>query len=209
MHNTLRAAASGLALGCLGPACSDPPTAFDPLRSDLASFQQLDAALAWADPTTGARSIVELQATPDTVRLEVVQGMGGTVTWSAERGVRIGEELMVPLPSLNDEASDLYGELRDGLDDTELKLVDAPSRAPLPDPPGVTWADLELPFDWARQVDVALGVDTAGTPTHLVLQAKEPPLAITAQAPRGGPRTVTLSENGRLWLIVESWVVAR
>ena len=116
---------------------------------------------------------------------------------------------MVPLPSLNDEAEDLYGELRDGLDDTELKLVDAPSRAPLPDPPGVTWADLELPFDWARQVDVALGVDTAGTPTHLVLQAKEPPLEITAQAPRGGPRTVTLSESGRLWLIVESWTVTR
>ena len=144
------------------------------------------------------------------MHLSQVQGGGGEVDWSADRGVRVGGDgLSIPVPSLNPQAEELWEELREGFEGSTWTARKAPSRAPLSDPKGVTWADLDLPFDWARNVDVAIGVGEDGQPRYLVLEDKEPPLEITAQMLRGGPRTVTLSESGRLWMVVDAWEVVR
>lgn len=197
---------TALLLAACASTCAEAPEAFQPVQQELSSFQSLEAALAWSDPSTGARSVVEVVATEDTVVLEMIQGGDGEVAWSRDRGVRAGaDDFSVPVPSLNPQAAELWEEVRDGLRGSRWSTAAPPSRAPLPDPPGITWAEVDLPFDWARNVDITLGVDAEGQPRHLVLETREPPLAVTAQMLRGGPRTVTLSETGRLWLVVDRW----
>lgn len=205
------AATLGLLLAACNGCADGPPPAFAPLRQSLSEAPSWGATLAWSDPSTGSRSRVQIgvDATQPKVHMEVIQGPGGALWWTEERGVRVGgEDLQVPVPSLNDRAEEMWSEVRSGLADARWSSGPGPSRAPLPPPKDITWAALDLPFDWARDLTVHLGVDAQGAPAHVVVETTQPPLQATAQMLRGGPRTLMLSETGKLWMVVEEWQAA-
>jgi hypothetical protein len=196
-----------LLTACSGGCSSQAPPEFDRFRTDLGGNQVIRLTVQWPSPTSPANIPVELELGPEGASAAASQGR---VTTDGNT-VRFGDgDIMIPLVDVADQAADLYSELRSGLSDSAWTPIDAPRLGPLNVAADASWAELELPFDWARSERVQLAVDRdSGHLRYIIINTDDPPLTVSARPPRGGARTVTLTEGTQLGLAVSAYTVGK
>ena len=189
--------------GCASPCAAGPPPEFDRFRADLAADAPLRMTLLWPDPRLPTQIPVTVVIGPDGASASASMG---TVETDGSR-VTFGDgELKIPLVDVGDEAADLFGELRSGLEGSTWRTIDAPVLGPTRPAPDAAWAEVTLPFDWASGERGLLAVDrTSGQLRYLVLETDQPPLTVSARPPRGGARTVELADGALLALPVRDY----
>jgi len=194
-----------LLTGCSGGCSSEAPPEFDRFRADLSGSQELRLTVQWPSPSSPANIPVSLELGPEGAAAEASLGRVSTDGST----VKFGDgEVMVPLVDVADEASELFEELRGGLSGSGWESIDAPRLGPMQVAKDAAWAEVELPFDWARSERVQLAVDRDnGELRYIILHTTDPPLTVSARPPRGGARTVTLAEGCQLGLPVSDYAV--
>jgi hypothetical protein len=193
-----------LCTGCASPCAASAPPAFDRFRSDLQAESPLQMTLMWPDPIRPIEHPVTVVIGPEGA--SATTGMGSVKTDGST--VKIGDEgLQIPLPDLADEAAELFDELRSGLAESTWTSIEAPLYGPTRLAADATWAKVKLPFDWTTGERMLLAVDgDSGALRMVLIETTDPPLSVTSRPPRGGPRTVRLSEGEQLKMVVRDYV---
>jgi len=159
--------------------------------------------LMWPDPVRPIEHPVAVVIGPEGASAST--GMGTVKTDGST--VKIGDEgLLIPLPDLADEAEELFGELRGGLAGSTWTAIEAPLFGPTRLAADAAWAKVKLPFDWTAGERALLAVDRdSGALRMVLIETTDPPLAVTTRPPRGGPRTIQLSEGEQLKMVVRDY----
>lgn len=188
---------------CASPCADGPPPEFDRFRADLQADAPLRMTLLWPDPRLPTQHPVAIEVGPDGAKASASLG---TVETDGSK-VTFGDgELKLPLVDVADEAADLFGELRNGLADSTWRTIEPPLLGPSRPAPDAVWAEVTLPFDWTSGERGLLAVDKeSGKLRYIVLETDQPPLQVSARPPRGGVRTVQLSEGAQLGLVVRDY----
>lgn len=192
-----------LSTACASPCASEAPPEFDRFRADLQADGPLRLTVLWPDPRQPIDHPVQFVVGPDGASAKASMGMVETDGSSVTFG---DGELKLPLVDVADEAADLFGELRSGLDNSRWRTVDPPFHGAAQLAPDAAWAEVTLPFEWASGERGLLAVDRdSGRLRYLLLETDQPPLEVSARPPRGGARSVVLDETGTLVLVVRDY----
>jgi hypothetical protein len=189
--------------GCASPCASSAPPEFDRFRADLQADAPLHMTLLWPDPRAPVEHPVAIVLGPEgasaSTSLGKVETDGSTVHFG-------DEGLKIPLIDLADEAEQLFGELRSGLANSTWRSIEPPLYGPTRLAPDAAWAEVTLPFDWTTGEKGLLAVDRdSGKLRMLIIETDNPPLQVSTRPPRGGVRTVELSEGTQLKLVVRDY----
>lgn len=191
--------------GCGSSCAGGPPPAFDTLRGQLSGDARIYAELSWPRPGLPVEETVVVEIGPKEASVAVSEGRA----WTDGTTLKVGDgDVAIPLLDVADEAAELFAELRAGLSNSRWTPIDPPLAGPVRLAADATWAEVVLPFDWMSGESVLLAVQPDdGRLRYVVVQTDDPPLTVSTRPPRGGARTLVLSEDESLRLAVQSWSV--
>ncbi len=192
----------GLLPACANPCGGAAPPEFARLQQDLSGPKTVTMTVSWPDPELPVTHDLQVKLRPEEAR---VSGRPGAISTDGSMVV-LEAEMKVPLVDLADEGAELFDELRSGLAHAHWAPIEAPRVGALRPAADAAWAELTLPFDWMDGETVLLAVDReTGALRYVVIETETPPLQVSARPPRGGARTVTLSDGGQLGLAVHDY----
>jgi len=180
----LGAAAVGL-LGCLVLFVVLRPEAgegFEALRQQLRRFDTVTAQLAVGSRVPG-RVVdpgYDLWVRRDRRAALRVRGEEAhRQVWDGRRLSLVRGEVVVPAPRSAGQVREVWDEVRAGFPNSTW-TEDPPQvvEAGLPRV-GLRWASVDLPFDWAEQLDLLVALSSRGIPRHLVVVQPEGTTVIT------------------------------
>jgi hypothetical protein len=182
------------------------PAGFQPLVDHLQNSSTVSMDFLWTEPGSGRQLAATLRSnnTGKSV-LDIIDGPRARLTMIDGKVNIITPDIKWPVASLKDRGQDMYQEFWTGLANSDWSPADPPRRGIFPAPEGRRWAKLELPFDWAEDHEVILGVneDDGQLRTVIVQVLNQPNVSMTFRQFRGGPMTLPLSDGPQMWLVIE------
>jgi hypothetical protein len=186
-----------------GPGVPEP---FLQLKKRLAQSTSVQVDLLWPQPGSHRQNLVVVRwSRRGKMVVDVLEGPQGRLSFVDGKVKLTTADIRPPIPSLNATAKELLGELLTGFAGSEWRQIDPPKYGILPSRHDRLWAGITLPFDWARDHELQLGISTeTGALEAIVVAAKTGSrVAISFRQFRGGPMTFEISDSPQLWLVIE------
>lgn len=173
-------------------------------RFEHASSVQID--LLWPQPGATRQNPASVRwDRTGKMAADVYEGPQGRLTLINGMVKLTTSELQLPIPALNEPAQQLYEELLSGFANSHWRPIAPPARGILPPRQDRVWTGITLPFDWARDHELQLGISKeTGELQAIVVQAlNKPSVSVTFNQFRGGTRTFEVADSSQLWLVIE------
>ena len=182
------------------------PGPFLQMKERLAASSSVEVELLWPQPGSYRHSRVMVRwSRKGNMVVDVLEGPQGRLSLFDGKVRLATADIKLPIPSLNASAKELVGELLSGFANSEWRQIDPPKHGILPSRQDRLWASITLPFDWARNHELQMGVskETGALEAIVVVAKTESRVAVTLRQLGGGQRTLVASESPQLWLVIE------
>jgi hypothetical protein len=182
------------------------PEPFLKLQDRLAQSSSVQIDFLWPQPGSARQNLAAVRwSRRGKMVVDVLQGPQGRLSF-VDGKVRLATaDIQPPIPSLNPSAKELMGELLSGFGNSEWRQIDPPKHGFLPSRKDRLWVAITLPFDWARDHELQVGIskETGALEAMVVTAKTAPKVTVTFRQFRGGPMTFEVSDSPQLWLVIE------
>jgi|GEM_PF-2802556 len=182
------------------------PEGFQALAERFQSADTVQIDLLWPQPGSSRQAFTALRWNRSgKAAADVMEGPQGRLTLINGMVKLATAEIQLPIPALSEPGEALYQEILTGFANSEWRSMPPPARGVFPPRTDREWVGITLPFDWARDHELQLGIskETGELTTVVVESRRKSDVSVSFQQFRAGTRNVKISDGPQLWLVIE------